>query len=397
MREKVIQQMPCKYTFNLDTVNSERIKRKHYYTSLSTYIILNYDKKYMSFDDTNTGLYRSIIFSYPEKIVVCFSPPKSIPFQIFKNKYPTIHENIFINEAIEGLSVNLFYDKTIMRWNIATKNSIGGKYWFYGKKNNNLTNYTFIEMFMDALRQPRTTELNDVAMLEYFPKNYCYNFILQHTTNSIILPVESSKLFLISVYLIDNYDVEYIPQIEYQSWSIFRELNGIIYFPTQIKVSNYNDLTTDDIIIGYMITNMETGERTKLQNKGYDDLRSLLVIKPQIQYQFLCLYRIGKEKVDEYLQLFPKLKKEFYTLRGLYEEFMKKVHSCYLSKYVYKENTTILEKYRSHIYKIHHTIYLPKLNKYTIARINYNNVVEYFNKMEPRELLYILNWDCRNL
>ena len=74
---------------------------------------------------------------------------------------------------------------------------------------------------------------------------------------------------------------------------------------------------------------------------------------------------------------------------------MKNVHKAYLSKYVYKDGEDILEKYGSHIYKIHHNIYLPVLNKNTIARVRYSTVVDYFNKMEPRELIYILNWDAR--
>jgi aspartyl/asparaginyl beta-hydroxylase (cupin superfamily) len=35
MREKVLQQMTCKYSFNLDTVKSEKIKRKNYYTDVT--------------------------------------------------------------------------------------------------------------------------------------------------------------------------------------------------------------------------------------------------------------------------------------------------------------------------------------------------------------------------
>jgi hypothetical protein len=392
-----LQEMTCKYLLNLDNIKSEKIKRKSYYTPLSNYVILNYDKKFMSFDDINTGLYRSVIFSYPDKRVVCFSPPKSVPLTIFKSKYPEINENIMVNEAIEGVALNLFFDITIMKWNISTKSSIGGKYWFYGKKDNTSKQLTFLEMFMEAIREPTAKELNDIALLEYLPKDYCYNFILQHSSNSILLPVESANLFLIGVYSINNNEVEYIPAREYQTWNIFLGLNSVINFPKEYNISKYEDLMTNNITKGAMITNMETGERTRVHNKRYEDLKTLLLIKPKVQYQFLCLNRIGKEKVDEYLNIFPKLKKEFYTLRNLYNEFTKEVFKLYLSTYVYKDNVLISEKYKSHIYKIHHTLYLPILNKNTITRIRYKNVVDYFNKMEPRELLYVLNWDCRNL
>jgi hypothetical protein len=153
----------------------------------------------------------------------------------------------------------------------------------------------------------------------------------------------------------------------------------------------------DKIQKGYMITSSETGERTRVLNKQYEDLKTLISINPNIQYQFLCLNRISRETVEDYLKIFPKLKKEFYFLRNLMDNFTKKVHESYLRKYVYKQEETILEKYKSHIYKIHHTIYLPKLNKNTIAKTKYREVQKYFSEMQPRELIYILNWDCRNL
>jgi hypothetical protein len=384
--------MTVKYYFNLDAVKSERIIRRCYYTSASTYIIFNYDKNYMSFDDINTGLFRSIIFSYPDKDVKCFSPPKSIPQQVFMKNYPKLTENIWINEAIEGVAINLFYDNNIKSWVIATKNSIGGNYWFYGKGTGKQP--TFLAMFIESLRGSTNDSLNDIAILEYFPKEYCYNFVMQHPSNTIILPVENSCLYLIGVYKLNYVEVEYIPQTEYQSWKIFKHMEGIINFPKQYTVSDYKDLLEVDVLIkGVMITNMETGERTKTINKRYDDLKTMMRIKPELQYRFLCLYRMGK--INEYLNYFPKMKKEFYIMRYFLEQFMKNVHKAYLSKYVYKDGKDILEKYGSHIYKIYHNVYLPVLNKNTIARVRYTTVVDYFNKMEPRELIYILNWDAR--
>jgi hypothetical protein len=395
MKENIKNKLAVKYSFNLDAVKSERIKKKCYYTPLSTYVILNYDNNYITFDDTITGLYRSIIFSYPDKDVVCFSPPKSIELSIFMNKYLLPNKDIWINELIEGVSINLFFDNHIKKWMIATKSSIGGNYWFYGKSKTTLTNQTFLEMFIDALKGDPKEELNDMAILEYLPKEYCYNFILQDPSNNIILPIENSAVYLVSVYKINIIEVEYIPQQEYESWTIFHDLIGVIQFPKHYDVSDYNKLVTTNFSKGYMITNMVTGEKSVLKNNRYEDLKSLLTIKPEIQYHFLCLFRIGSEKIEEYLKFFPKMKKDFKLMRCFLEQFIKGVHKSYLAKYVYKDNEPILEKYKSHIYKIHHRMYLPVLNKRTIARVRYSTVLEYFSKMEPRELMYILNWDAR--
>jgi hypothetical protein len=399
--------VPVKYQFFVDAVKSEKINKKNYYTPDSTYIILNYDKHYITYDDTTTGLYRSIIFSYPDKNVVCYSLPKSIPSSIFMSKYSAIDEKIWINEAIEGVSVNLFYDKNMKKWMIATKSSIGGRYWFYGKSTNKKNEQgkdqgqptTFLEMFIDALRGDTKKELTDLVILNGLSKEHCYNFVLMHPSNRIIMPVEKEQLYLVGVYRINYVEVEYIPPIEYESWTMFRDVEGIILFPKRFTVQNYLDLSIqrDDFRKGYMVTNMETGERTYMKTKIYDDVGCILKIKPEIQYLFLCLYRIGKEKVNEYLLLYPKMRKEFFMMRYLLEQFMKQVHFAYMSKYVFKEGMTILEKYSSHIYKLHHEVYLPSLNNNSNSRckIKYSTVVDYFSKMEPRELLYLLNWDAR--
>jgi len=401
MREELENKMVVKYHFNLDStfnsesIKTEKIKKKCYYTPASTYFILNYDKHFISFDDTNTGLYRSVIFSYPDKDIVCFSPPKSILQTTFMSKYPGPNEDIWVNEAIEGVSINLFYDRHIKKWMIATKSSIGGKYWFYGKSNPVVKQPTFLDMFIEALKGDPKDELNDLVALDCFKKDHCYNFVMQHQSNKFILPVEKNTLYLIGVYKINIVEVEYIPQREYERWTEFRDLIGIINFPKHYDVLNYDDLPNTGLIKGYMITNMETGERACIRNKQYDDLKALIAIKPEIQYHFLCLFRIGTEKIQEYLKFFPKMKKEFYLMRYFLDQFMKGVHSAYLSKYVYKEDKPILAKYESHVYKIHHMVYLPVLNKRTIGRVRYRTVVDYFSRMEPRELIYILNWDAR--
>jgi len=398
MKEEIEEIMEVKKFFYLDKIPNTNIKKKYHYTIYSTYVILNYDKNYITYDDRERGLYRSIIFSYPTKYVVCYSPPKSIPMDMFIKKYPEIDDTILINEAIEGLSINLFYDTNIKRWLISTKSSIGGKYWFYDKPVKNKKKTTFLEMFIKALGGDSNKELNDLVVLEYFPKNYCYNFVMQNTCNNIILPLDSNHLYLVGVYKLNENEVEYIPQDQYKSWNIFHNLEGVIEFPEEYDFFNYDDIPNNmnNVKKGYKITNMETGERTKVEKKQYENLKTILKIQPEVQYQFLCLYRIGGEKVEEYLQCFPKLKKEFYLMYYLIEQFTKNVHSAYLSRYVYKDGKPILEKYESHIYKIHHEIYLPILDKKTITKIRYRNVVEYFNRMEPRELIYILNWDTRD-
>jgi hypothetical protein len=299
--------------------------------------------------------------------------------------------------------ISLFYDNNAKQWLISTKSSIGGKYWFYGKISSDKV--TFYQMFMESLKaSPNDSlndSLNDLEIIKLLPKNYCYNFIMQHPSNIITIPIERPKLYLISIYELNKNIVEYIPAPIYQSWNIFRNIEGIIDFPRQYHFNDYSEISNsynNSILpIGFIITNINTGEKTKFMNERFDRIKRILYIKPTIQYQFLCLYRIGRDKIDEYLSYFPAMKKDFYLLRSEYEEFIKEIYKIYLDVYVRKYDIIIDEKYSSHIYKIHHEIYLASLNTKNHIIIKYGTVLEYFSKMEPRELLYLLNWDKRKL
>jgi hypothetical protein len=395
-----ITNMVVKYCLHPDKNTSLKVNKKYYITKSSTYLIFNYDKRYMSFDDINNGLYRSVIFSYPEKNIVCFSPPKSIPFTLFINKYPVVNDSIIVKEKIEGVMISLFYDNRINQWDIATKSSIGGKSWFYGKKNTNST--SFLKMFLDVFREPGNKRINDIAYLENLSKEHCYNFIMQHPDNSIFIKVNEPALFLISVYKIIGNEIEYISPTIYEAWSVFSNIRGIINFPKNYEVTDYYHVMSEKSWFqnkidcpGFMIINTETGDRTHVESKRYKDAKTLLTVNPSIQYQYLCMHRLGKANLEEFIAYFPRMKSDFYKLRYQYDSFVMNVYKAYITKYIDKTDDIILDKYISHIYKLHHTIYLPSLTVKKPVYINKKIVNEYFNKMEPRELLYLLNWDLR--
>jgi hypothetical protein len=96
----------------------------------------------------------------------------------------------------------------------------------------------------------------------------------------------------------------------------------------------------------------------------------------------------------------------FYAVEQKYEDFITIVHQCYINNYVKKYKavdgaTKYDTKYSSHIYLIHKEIYLPQLREKkrqgTRASVTRNMVSDYFDKMEPREMLYLLCWDEREL
>jgi hypothetical protein len=396
-------------TYQLDpNIISNKIIKKSIRGYYSDYFIFNYDKLGMCFNDEKTGMYRSVVFSNPDKRLLAFSPVMSISSAVFMNKYPVIDYDVYIQEFVEGIMINLFYDYRVDKWVIATKGGIGGKYG-YGNvsnvSNKTLNKHdTFYEMFLDALHANKDESLNHLEFLDYFPKCLSYTFILQHPKNIISVPVSKPRVVLVSAYLInkEKNTAEFIPMPYYERWPEFKNLAGIIEFPKDYVFHEYkemfSDLYSENKSTGYIITNIRTGERCRIKSYTHDILKRMTRIDSTIHYQYFCIRHLGKLK--EYMKMFPQHKKAFYLIEEEYENMIKRIHDLYCDVYIYKTiypDTLDIKDY-THIYKLHHNVYLPSINNKGsggLRKVYKKTVRKYFDSMEPRELLHITSQDKR--
>jgi hypothetical protein len=275
--------------YSIDTVNynQNKIKTKTYSKSCVTYSILNYDKDVLCDDDYNNGYYRSLIVSSPENKILAFSPQKSLKNETFIEKYSTINETIYMNEIIEGTMVNLFFDERVGQWEISTRGAVGGSYFYYRNQyelDSDRKNQTsFYQMFLQALSMEHVQSLGQIALLEELPKNYSYSFVLQHPDNHIVLPISKCSIYMVAVYeVMDGNNIKYISPLEYQNWDLFKNNTHPILFPKQFQYASYDEaksencsIQTDFTNLGVMVTNIETGERTSLNNPRYEEVKLL--------------------------------------------------------------------------------------------------------------------------
>jgi len=401
----ICQEQTNVYVIDTFNYNKDKIKTKFYTKTNISYTILNYDKDVLCDDDVNNGYYRSLIVSSPQNKVLAFSPQKSLKPETFVEKYPTIDDTIFMNEIVEGTMINLFFDERVNQWEISTRGAIGGSYFYYRNQydmdSNKKNQSSFYQMFLEALGCSKEEILNEVSLLQELPKNYCYSFVLQHPDNHIVLSLHKCCVYLVAVYeLINENNIKFISPVEYQNWDIFKNVNNTILFPKQYNYQTYEALKeencsiqTDFTNLGVMVTNITTGERTAMKNPRYEEVKLLRGNNPNLQYQYLCLRKTGK--IQDFLFYFPQYRSIFYRFYQEYENFVTNVHFSYLTYYVQKQNVQISKKYSPHIYKIHHEVYLPSLQTETPIIVKRKVVKEYFEKLEPREMIYHLNYDRR--
>lgn len=391
---------PVVHQLDMSACSPNKINTKFIRGVHDDYYILQYSKLGICFDDYNSLLYRSVVFSYPQRRVLSFTPMKSIPSTVFMKENPEIDDNIYINEYIEGVMVQLFYDYRVNCWIMATKGGIGGNYCYKpcpgatDKDSSNKSMLTFYDMFLDALRTNKSESLNKLRMLDLFPKDFSYTFIMQHPKNTITKPVTEPHLYLVSVYCIKSEEnqVEYVSPIYYEKWAAFKNINGIIEFPTRHVFYDYKTLLAE-LPCDHIITNTITGQHCRIKSVAYELFKKTLPISAETQYLYLCIRRIGK--TQEFVKYYPKYKRQFYNLREQYENMVTEVHQYYRDYYIYGQRSNC-SKYFTHIYKIHHNIYIPSLMGIGRVRVYRKTVRDYFDKMEPRELLFILSEERRD-
>jgi hypothetical protein len=394
----------------------------------------------LPFADPHVGLLRSVVLNKEDR-VISIAPSKSIPFDSFCKKYKRENlqqedamqeeveykmEDLIAEEFIDGTMINVFWDPCIGisgSWEIATRSIVGANMTFFKSYVNTAETTkkvnTFREMFLDA------AEYNDFDF-DILDKKYNYSFVLQHPNNRIVVPFEKPQLYLFQVYeivhihpLTQNQKGQQ-EQEENQKREEGQEQIRIYQIPmekireqevwkmTQIKfplmyskgITNYEDLKksyasmdTSYNIVGVMIYNKKTLERTKMRNPGYEYGRRLKGNQPKLQYHYLCLRREGK--VDDYLKYYPEDKKEFSFYRDTIHEFTALLIKNYISCYIKKEKP--LKEYgenmRTHMFVIHRN-YVDHLKPQNLY-VSYPFVIRYVNNLHPNLLMHALNYPLR--
>ena len=381
---------------NVNNSNILKLNKIESRTNNSLYKVIRYDKNLLCIDlIPSYGLCRSVIVN-SKNYVVGFAPPKSIHADVFIKKYSenNMTEDIVAEEFVEGTMINVFFDPELGitgSWEISTRNTVGATSTFYKKQNAK----TFRQMFMEAAVENNL----DINKLD---TQLCYSFVLQHPENRIVVPFSKPQLYLVGIYKINNNvnntTVTFYDSSEYKHY--FSELGTTVKFPRIYSFNKYSELiekycsmNTSYDVVGVIIHNKNTGERTKIRNPVYEQVRNLRGNQPKLQYQYLCLRKEGK--VNDFLKYYPENKKEFSSFRDQVHLFTNTLFSNYISCYIKKEKPLIEfpQQYRTHMFNIHQ-IYMNELREKHLFITN-EVVKNYVNNLHPSLLMYCLNYQMR--
>jgi len=376
------------YNITPNDLNIQLLKDNNYLESKNLYNIVDRDHILISYkkdkiDITNIetlGLYRQLIFNNNK--LVCFSPPKSISYENFKNNYDI--SNVELSELIEGIMICLYYSNN--KWKVSTKNGIE-----LSEKINN--------MYLDAKCK---CNLN----YHYLNNTYCYNLILQHPKNRIVCPAHNPRLYITNVYSItsniDNsisilpinlYGNEIYKLIEFTSRQV---LLPRIYDSKRYSYDNIEDsymLENNNIYSDMGIGFLKNNVRSKYINPLYSNVLDLRSNNPKLQFTYLSLRY--NNKVKEYLKYFKEDRIEFSKYRKQIHKFTKQLFKYYIRWRINREKELCKYpyEYRTHMYMLHEIYINTLLSKKDC--ITYDKTVKYINNLEPAKLMFSINYNLR--
>lgn len=347
--------------------------------------ILKYNKSMLTDSNSKSlGLFRSVVTDGER--VLAYAPPKSINIDDFKNG-----ENVEYLEYVDGTMINVYYDDINNKWEIATRSNVGAKYNFFDN-----CEKTFNEMFFEAFNA-MNLDFKD------FKKGYSYSFVLQHPENRIVVPIKDTRLILTNVYKLDGYTVQEMDIYDVSgSW-----VNGDItshnklMFPQQLNnIIDVSGLSIENIcnviwsgkglyydMVGAMLINRSTGDRTKIRNPMYEYVRELRGNNAKLQYHYYYLMYHGK--VTEFLKYFPELGEKFQKYREQVNMWTKQLNDNYASCYIRKEKElkNFPFEFRSHMFQLH--------QKYLNNSVNFVSrsvVINFVNDLIPPYLMSSINY-----
>lgn len=350
---------------------NKNVSKAMVYFDKYQYYVFCYDKDMLCYNDNEIKLYRAVIYSHPEQKLLGYFPPKSLNYSQFKCYYPNITSNIQVSEYIRGEMINLFYDSRCDKWRIVTQS--------------NVSKTNILSKFMSTFH---INQDNCSPILDYLPRDKTYTFILKNTFMKNIND-DDNRFYLISVYEIDTNIVKYIPNIDYENWSILRDIEGIIYFPKKYDIESHADLNDiPEEIDGFVVKDIYTGATTKIINGNTIIKESMSKIDPYYTFEYLCLRRI--DKLYEYNRIYHKTRNIRYAIHLEYERLLTMVHQHYMNVHIFKKNVLIPDKYKQYVNLLHTRVYIPSIKKGNKSKITRNCVKEYLNTLNPSELLHLL-------
>ncbi len=373
--------------------------------------------------------------------VFAYSPPsQTLLKRDFLERFQD--EDVEVRELLEGTMVHLFWQPVLNRWEMATRNGVGGDYAYVHPvfpcdetppafaSCLHMVFKTFREMVLEALGTAMRRSLGvdvpladfrDCQTLDLLPKTFSYMCILQHAENHLVYSIAPgrSRLVCTAIHRLELSSAEvHVHAVTEAShpevWAVANEVFtcsefvapasrtvrlsernqwGTEVFRRSLEPDQYDPLEPFSASTRknrgmelypccWSLVHPATGEKTEVKNDCYQQLHALRNMQPNVRYQCLDLYL--KNQLCDYLVAFPQYSALFGAFVQEVDVLARHIHHAYIQYYVQKRRDRIPKKYFVHASKLHHDVYLPTRKQ----KVTLSVVKDYLSKLSVGALYH---------
>ena len=324
------------------------------------FVLIHYDKTKSDMSLPHVGRFRSVVWNARTNRPVCIAPAQS---STLTDTF-TLSEDATIEEFVDGVMINMFWDGT--RWRLATRTQLDAPGHFYGKR-------PFAELFTE-------TFLGAGFNFNDFNRDLCYSWVLQHPSERVVVPIPYG---VAKLYLVETTNVA----------------SGLpVPPPAGVRTPEKHLLTSMDAVKARMLAwghrfgiawqglvIKQGGRRFKLRSAQYEAARELRGNQAKLPY--VWMERWSQGRLISYLRQYPEEAPEAEALTHQFKTCTQELHHFYLE--VYRNHTMPLrdvpQKYRKLLWEAHQAnagAYFPHLRNF-------------MNVQDPARKLWLVNYETR--
>ena len=315
--------------------------------------------------DTNWMRYcRGAIINTHTHKVVCLPPIKGKEL-LHGEPIDETSSDCEYQPMIDGTMINMFYDNQTKTWILSTRGNIGAM----NKWSDKMSFKNMFDMCHTGI---------DYESLD----NTCsYSFVMRHTKNRIISPVEYNEIYLVDVYRYSDSTIVRLQVSDYPP-SGFHKPDTC----TDVdEFMNIYDRSLPFYIKGFTIKS--GGQRYKYLNPNYVYVKRLIPTSNNPYLNYLELR--GNGMLRDYLTYFPEYTKEYNSYRDNIHSFTNELYTLYKNVHIYNstDKTEIPYHMKPLLYDIH-GMYLKERNP-----ITWTIMKQYIHDLPPKKLLFALHYE----
>jgi len=331
------------------------------------YVVIHYDKE-SDMTMPHVASFRSVVWNVRNNRPVCAAPIKTCKAD---------EGSFIVEEFIDGVMLNMFWDKVSNAWRLCSRTQLDAKNTFYSRR-------PFATLFAEAVAAGGLN-LDDLS------RDHTYSWVLQHPEERIVVatPYGIPRLYLVEMATFKDGVQEIL-----RNQNLYLTAKFCALLPERHELTTLKEVTDRVEALGHrfgtqwkglMVKNGTSSSMSKFVSPQYLAAREMRGNVAKLP--FIWLERWSAQSLNQYLRLY---KEETHAANAVVEAFKVCTQDAFnLYHQVYKVRSFPLreapQKYRKLLWDMHGA----KAGSY------FPNLREFMNKQDTARKLWLVNYESR--